>query len=119
MNDKILYVRCGDYYIPNLTVPTKVYSIGKYGRLHREFIKKNRPSFYSTKLMDGTLLEYLSGIDTTAKDMVDRLVKDIAEKSGITEELKATDQMKWVGLMNCFKHIAEEFVLSEIVYGWR
>lgn len=58
--------------------------------------------------MDGTLLEYLEEIDTTAKNMVDRLVKDLAAKSGITEELKSTDQMKWVGLMNMFKHTAEE-----------
>lgn len=112
------YVKVGDYYIPALTVPNKKYNIGKYGRLHREFLKKYRPSIYTTKLMDGTLLEYLEEIDAQAKDMVDRLVKDLAVKSGITEELKSTDQMKWVGLMNMFKHTAEEFVISEIVYGW-
>lgn len=90
------YVKVGDYYIPALTVPNKKYNIGKYGRLHREFLKKYRPSIYTTKLMDGTLLEYLEEIDAQAKDMVDRLVKDLAVKSGITEELKSTDQMKWV-----------------------
>jgi len=115
---KIEYVKVGDYYIPALTVPNKKYNIGKYGRLHREFLKKYRPSIYTTKLMDGTLLEYLEEIDAQAKDMVDRLVKDLAVKSGITEELKSTEQMKWVGLMNMFKHTAEEFVISEIVYGW-
>jgi hypothetical protein len=93
---KIEYVKVGDYYIPALTVPNKKYNIGKYGRLHREFLKKYRPSIYTTKLMDGTLLEYLEEIDAQAKDMVDRLVKDLAVKSGITEELKSTDQMKWV-----------------------
>lgn len=115
---KIEYVKVGDYYIPALTVPNKQYNIGKYGRLHRKFLKECRPSVYTTKLMDGTLLEYLEEIDTQAKDMVDRLVKNLAAKSGITEELKSTDQMKWVGLMNYFKHIAEEIVISEIVYGW-
>ncbi len=90
---KIEYVKVGDYYIPALTVPNKKYNIGKYGRLHREFLKKYRPSIYTTKLMDGTLLEYLEEIDAQAKD---RLVKDLAVKSGITEELKSTDQMKWV-----------------------
>ncbi len=115
---KIEYVKVGDYYIPALTVPNKKYNIGKYGRLHREFLKEYRPSVYTTKLMDGTLLEYLEEIDTTSKNMVDKIVKDLAAKSDITEELKSTDQMKWVGLMNNFKHIAEEFVISEIVYGW-
>lgn len=115
---KIEYVKVGDYYIPALTVPNKQYNIGKYGRLHRKFLKEYRPSVYTTKLMDGTLLEYLEEIDTQAKDMVDRLVKDLAAKSGITEELKSIDQMKWVGLMNYFKHTAEEIVISEIVYGW-
>ncbi len=112
------YTKVGDYYIPNLTVTQKQYNIGKYGRLHREFLKKYRPSIYTTKLMDGTLLEYLEGIETTAKNMLDKIIKDLVAKSDITEELKSTDQMKWVGLMNMFKHTAEEFVISEIVYGW-
>ena len=115
---KINYVRCGDYLIPALTVPNKKYSIGKYGRLHRDFLKKYRPSLYITKLMDGTLLEYLEEIDTQAKDIVDRLIKSMADKAGITEELKAADQMKWVGMMNNIRHCVEEIVISEIVYGW-
>lgn len=115
---EIDYVKVGDYYIPALTVPNKKYNIGKYGRLHREFLKEYRPSVYTTKLMDGTLLEYLEEIDIQAKDMVDRLIKSMAEKAGITEELKATDQMKWVGLMNNIRHCVEEIVISEIVYGW-
>lgn len=115
---EIDYVKCGDYYIPTLTVPNKKYNIGKYGRLHREFLKEYRQSVYTTKLMDGTLLEYLEEIDIQAKDMLDRLIKSMAEKAGITEELKATDQMKWVGLMNNIQHCVEEIVISEIVYGW-
>ena len=112
----IEYVRNGDYYIPNLTVPDdKVYNIGRYGRLHSIFIKENRPCLYSAKMLKGTWLAYLEEIDTTAKEMVDKLVKDMAVKQGITEELKAKDQMAWVGAMNSIKHSAEEIVLREFI----
>ena len=114
----IEYVRNGDYYIPSLTVPDdKVYNIGKYGRLHSIFIKENRPAFYSMKMLNGTWLAYLEEIDTSAKEMVDRLIKDMAVKQGITEELKAKDQMAWVGAMNNIRHSAEEFVLRDFVYS--
>ena len=114
----IEYVRQGDYYIPNLTVPDdKVYNIGKYGRMHAKFIKENRPCFYSIKMLNGTWLAYLEEIDTSAKEMVDRLIKDMVAKQGITEELKARDQMAWVGAMNNIRHSAEEFVLKGFVYS--
>ncbi|MBQ4110853.1 MAG: TnpV protein [Clostridia bacterium] len=113
----IEYVRNGDYYIPNLTVPDdKVYNIGRYGRLHSIFVKENRPCIYSMKMLDGTWLAYLEEIDTTAKKMIDKLIKDMAVKQGITEELKAKDQMAWVGAMNNIRHSAEEFVLRDFVY---
>lgn len=71
------------------------------------------------KMLNGTWLAYLEEIDTSAKEMVDKLIKDMAVKQGITEELKATNQMKWVGLMNNIKHSVEEIVLSDIVYSRR
>ena len=112
----IEYVRNGEYYIPNLTVPdNKVYNIGKYGRLHSIFIKENRPCLYSMKMFNGTWLAYLEEIDTTAKEMVNKLIKDMAVNQGITEELKAKDQMALVGAMNSINHSAEEIVLREFV----
>jgi hypothetical protein len=94
----IEYVRNGDYYIPNLTVPDdKVYNIGKYGRLHSIFIKENRPAFYSTKMLNGTWLAYLEEIDTSAKEMVDRLIKDMAIKQGLLKNSK--QKTKWLGLV--------------------
>lgn len=112
----IEYVRNGDYYIPNLTVPDdKVYNIGKYGRLHSIFIKENRPAFYSMKMLDGTWLAYLEEIDTTAKEMVNNLIKDRAIKQGITEELKAKDQMAWVGAMNNINDRAREIVMADVI----
>ena len=111
----IEYVRDGDYYIPNLKAPEGNFTIGKYGRLHSIFIKENRPAFYSMKMLNGTWLAYLEEIDTAAKEMANNLIKDMAIKQGITEELKAKDQMAWVGAMNNICHSAEEFVLREFV----
>ena len=122
MKEKIIengieYIRNGDYYIPNLTVPDdKVYNIGRYGRLHSIFIKENRPAFYSMKMLNGTWLAYLEEIDTSAKDMVDRLIEDMAVKQGITEELKAKDQMAWVGAMNNIRHSAEEILYKDFLF---
>ena len=114
--NRIEYVRNGDYYIPNLTVPdNKIYSIGKYGRMHAKFIKEDRPCFYTAKMLDGTWLAYLSEIDSAAKKMVDRLIKELIIKRGITEELKSNDQFAWISAMEQIKHIAEEFVFEDIV----
>ena len=122
MKEKIIengieYVKSDDYYIPNLKAPEGTYNIGKYGRVHSIFIKENRPTIYSMKMLNGTWLAYLEEIDTTAKEMVDKLIKDMAVKQGIIEELKVKDQMAWVGAMNNIRHSAEEFVLRDFVYS--
>ena len=115
MKEKIIengieYVRDGNYYVPNQKAPEETYNIGKYGRLHSIFIKENRPCLYSMKMLNGTWLAYLEKIDVTAKEMVDRLIKDMAVKQGITEELKSKDQMAWVDAMNNIRHSAEEIL---------
>ena len=121
MKEKIIengieYVRDGDYYIPNLKTPEGKYNIGRYGKLHSIFIKENRRAFYSMKMLNGTWLAYLEEIDTSAKEMVDKLVKDMAIKEGITEELKTKDQMAWVDAMNNIRHSAEEMVYNELLF---
>ena len=116
----IEYVRNGDYYIPNLTVPNnKTYNIGKYGSIHARFIKENYRAIYSIKMLNGTWLAYLEEIDSTAKEMVDRLIKELVTKRGITEELKANDQMAWVSAMEQIKHTAEEIVFSDLIYLYK
>ena len=122
MKEKIIengieYVRDGDYYIPNLKAPEETYNIGKYGRLHSIFIKENRPGLYSMKMLNGTWLAYLEEVDTSAKEMVNKLIKDMVAKQGITEELKVKDQMAWVSAMEQIKHTAEEFVFEDLVYA--
>lgn len=118
MNNKITYTKVGDYYLPDLTVPTdKKYNIGKYGRIHGGYIKRYRPCKYSAMMIQGTWLDYLAEVDNEAKSEVERLVKNFADNLSISEELKAADQMQWVGLMNSAKAQAEEFVLKNIVFG--
>ena len=113
----IEYVKHGDYYFPNLSVPNnKEYNIGKYGRMHAKFIKENRPCFYTAKMIDGTWLAYLSEIDASAKEMVDRLIRELVAKQGVSEELKANDQIAWVSAMEQIKHTADEFVLQKLIY---
>ena len=113
----IEYVRSGDYYIPNLAVPDdKVYNISKYGRMHAKFIKENRRTIYSIKMIKGTWLAYLEEIDASAKEMVDMLIKDMAAKQGITERLKSKDQFAWISAMEQIKHMAEEIVFSDLIY---
>ena len=101
--------------IPNLKVPENNKEIGKYGSLHKKLIKQNYRAFYFALLIKGTLFDYLEKVDLKAKNELNRLIKDMAERQGITEELKAKDQMNWVGLMNNIKAQAEEIVMKEIV----
>lgn len=115
----IEYVRNGDYYIPNLTVPdNKVYNIGKYGSMHAKFIKENRLCFYTAKMLDGTWLAYLEEIDTTATEMIDRLIKELVVQRDITEELKANEQFAWISAMEQIKHAAAESVFNDIIYSF-
>ena len=102
--------------IPNLKAPETNKEIGKYGSLHKKFIKQNYRAFYSTLLIKGTLFDYLEKVDLKAKNELNRLIKDMAERQGITEELKAKDQMAWVGAMNNIRHSAEEFVCGKIIF---
>ena len=111
------YRREGDYLIPNISVPdTREYNIGKYGNLHKKFIKENYPGYYTTLLMSGKLFDYLEKIDLRAKNELDRLIPLLAEQQGVTEKLKAENQLKWVGLMNNIKAQVEEIIYAEIVY---
>ena len=121
MKEKIIkngieYVMDGNYYVPSLKAPEGTYNIGKYGRLHSIFVKENRPCLYSAKMLKGTWLAYLEEIDASAKEMVDKFIKDMAERQGVTEELKAKDQMAWVGAMNNIRHSAEEILYKDLLF---
>ena len=104
-------------YYPDLQLPEGThYEIGKYGRMRWEYLKKQQRGEYIKLLMDGRLNEYLHEVDTQCYERLELLVEQMKAGAGITEELKATDQMKWVGLMNNVRSSADEIVLKELIY---
>ena len=111
------YTQVGDYYIPDLVLPdTKEYHIGKYGRMRRCFLKEHRPIVYTNMVLEGTLFDHLAEIDESCNSRMEIICKAMAECEGVTEELKATDQMEWVRRMNSIHDRAEESILRELVY---
>jgi len=116
-NNGLWYELQGDYYIPCLVQEEDPQPIEMWGRKYLRYIKKHRPVRYTTLLLSGKLNSHIVEIDKRATEMFDRLVKQLAEKEGITEQLKATDQMAWVGAMNNIRNAAEEIVLSELIYN--
>ena len=111
------YRQVGDYLIPNLTLPeTSDYQIGKYGRMRRSYLKEHCPAFYSTLVLDGTLFKHLAEIDQACNERMENIISAMAKQEGVTEALKATDQMEWVRRKNSIHNRAEEIVLHELVY---
>ena len=111
------YRKEGDYYIPNLELPPQSdYQIGKYGRLRHPYLKEHRPILYTNLLTSGKLFEDLEEVDKSCNERMEILCTAMAKQEGVTEALKAADQMEWVRRMNNIHNRAEEIVLSEIVY---
>ena len=106
----------GDYLLPNLTVP-EAPKIGKYGTLRRNFLKEHKDPISTGMLLSGKLNSHLEEIDRKADEMMERLTTQMAQSEGVTESLKATDQMKWVGMMNNIRQRAEETVMAELIYA--
>ncbi len=112
----LIYVLSGDYYLPMIEVPQNDRPIGKYGRMRMEFLKEHRPGKYSNLLLSGKLYDHLAEVNECCTRMKLMLVAETAKKQGVTEELKARDQLAWVGRMNNIDNSVEEFILSEYVY---
>ena len=110
------YTLYGDYYLPDLVLNEEEPTYGKYGMLRKQFLKEHRSARYQYLLLTGKLNEHLNQTDQEARKQVEMLMKQMAEKKGATEELKAQDQMKWVRLMNNIKASAEEIVLKNMIY---
>lgn len=115
---ELTYTRIGDYYYPDLCLPQTDDDrpLGKYGILRKTYLKQHHPIMYDRLLLAGKLDAHLQEIDALATEQVDRIIADLAAKEGVNEQLKATNQLRWVGLMNSFKAAAEEQILREIVY---
>ena len=113
----ISYTRIGDYLLPDLKLEDKEsFNIGKYGLLKLEYLKKNKKGLYTELLMKDKLNEYLHDVDITLIEKEQSLIKELAERENITEDLKSSNQMLWIGKMNNIKNRVEEIILKEYIY---
>ena len=117
MENGLTYTKVGDYYIPNLTLgdqPDK--PIGLYGRMRRTYLREYHPGTFNAMVLNGTLYPHLVEVDEAAQRRLDVLVPQLAKAAGATEDLKARDPMRWVGLMNNCKARVEEIIMAELIY---
>jgi hypothetical protein len=111
------YVLVGDYYIPDLHLPEESRPIGRYGQMHRDYIKEHKSGQYTNLTLSCKLYSYLADIDEQAEERLEIIMEQMAKTEGVTEQLKADNQMLWIQKMNNIRHRAEEIVLKEIVYS--
>jgi len=118
MEIELTYTKVGDYYIPNLALePQPDRSLGKYGLMRLRYLKEHRPGLFNRLWLNGTLFSHLLEIEDAANSRLEQMMPQLAKAAGATEQLKASDQMKWVGLMNTCKAQAEEVIMSELIYS--
>ena len=122
MKDRIFtngieYTLVGDYYIPNIALPEEKRSIGKWGRIYREYLKEHHPIRFNDLVLSGQLWTYLADLNEQAQDRLSLIIEQMKASEGVTEELKAADQMAWVGAVNSILNRAEEIILREMIYG--
>ena len=110
------YILVGDYYIPDLKLPKENRPIGRYGRLHREYLKQEHPARYSSLILTGKLWTYLADLNEQATERCSLIIEQMAEAEGVDETLKASDQMLWVQSMNSIRSRAEEIIKRELIY---
>ena len=114
---ELTYTQNGDYLIPNLTAEEPMEMLGKYGRMRQHYLEQHKPILFQTMLLNGKLTAHLREIDKTANEQLNSLMQALAKEAGATEQMKATNQLAWVGLMNNLKSQAEELILTELVYN--
>lgn len=114
--NNLCYELVGDYYFPCLTIPAEEQSIGIWGQRHKRYLKDHRPALYHALLLSGELNSYLIVVNQQAQEMMDTITQQMADAQRVTEVLKATDQMAWVGNMSNIRARAMEIVGKEIIY---
>ena len=110
------YILVGDYYIPDLKLPEENRPIGRYGRLHREYLKQEHPARYSSLILTGKLWTYLADLNEQAEERLDLIMEQMKAAEGVTEELKVQNQLEWVGRMNNIRNRAEETINAELIF---
>ena len=114
----LTYTRSGDYLIPNIQLTeSEAKPLTKYGRMRKKYLEEHRPILWNTMILSEKLYPHLREIDEAANRRLEVLMNELTKKCGVTEELKATDPMKWTGLMNTLKAQAEETILAELIYA--
>ena len=114
----IEYTKVGDYYMPNLVLEKEEKIIlNKYGRLRLKFLKENKKAEYTIMFVNGTLNKHLKEIQQTAQERIDIIIEQLKQQNNLTEEMKNTDQLYWVSMMNNFRNTAEEIILKELIYA--
>ena len=114
---ELKYIRCGDYYIPDIRLPDENSPIGRWGRMHRDYIKEHTPIRFNELCLSGKLWTYLADLNEQAQSRLELIIEQMKAAEGVTENMKATDQMAWVGAMNSIRNRAEEIVTNELVYN--
>ena len=117
MTNELTYTKNGEYWIPDLTAAEQPMELSKYGRIRKWFLKEHRTITYNNLLLSGKLTAHLMEIDRAAVNRMEEIMPELAKRAGATEELKATNPMRWVGLMNTCKAQAEEIVMNELIYA--
>ena len=111
----IRYILKGDVYLPELELPEESRLIGRWGRLHKEYLKSNRPVLYNALLLSGKLYTLLADLNEQASERCSLIIRQMAQAEGITEELKVNDPMRWVQAMNSIRSRAEEIIQAEMI----
>lgn len=118
IENSIHYTLHGDYYFPNLELPEiPCQTIGHYSRMRLNYLQEHRPGLYTRLILSGKLYEHLAEIDQTSRRRMEQIISQIAQTEGVDEELKAKDQLAWIGRMNSIRQRADEIILAELIYG--
>ena len=113
---EITYIPCGDYYIPDIRLPEENRPIGRWGRMHRDYIKEHNPIHFNDLCLSGELWTYLADLNEQAQSRLELIIEQMKVAEGVTEEMKASDQMTWVRAMNSIRNRAEEIIIREMIY---
>lgn len=111
------YRQVGDYLIPDIELPERHYEIGKYGRMRHLYLKEHCQAQYTTMVLNGTLYDHLEEVDKICNERMDNMTAAMKKQQGVTEDLKARDQLAWVGAMNNIRNAAEEIIFAEVIYA--
>ena len=116
MMQELNYIRCGDYYNPDIRLPEETRPIGRWGRMLRDYIKEHNPIRFNDLCLSGELWTYLADLNEQAQARLELIIEQMKVAEGVTEGMKEADQMAWVGAMNSIRNRAEEIVLQEMIY---